>query len=75
MSEQTITERQQYWLDHIRAADAFEGSLVKYAKANGIEPYAYLRTVFTELPNATTVEEIEALLPVPADDTSVAKVS
>ena len=44
-------------------------------QANRIEPYAYLRTVFTELPNATTVEEIEALLPVPTDGDSLAKVS
>ena len=50
-------------------------SLIETAKANGIEPYAYLRTVFTELPNATSVEAIEALLPVPADDDSLAKVS
>ena len=28
MSEATITERQEYWQDQIRAADAFEGSLV-----------------------------------------------
>jgi transposase len=38
-------------------------SLIETAKANGIEPYAYLKTAFTALPNATTVEDIEALLP------------
>ena len=38
-------------------------SLIETAKANGLEPYAYLRHVFTELPNATTRAEIEALLP------------
>ncbi len=38
-------------------------SLVETAKANGIEPYAYLRLVFTEIPKATTLEHIEALLP------------
>ena len=38
-------------------------SLIETAKANGLEPYAYLRYVFTELPKAETVEEIEALLP------------
>jgi hypothetical protein len=26
MSDVTITERQQYWLDHIRAAAAFDGN-------------------------------------------------
>jgi transposase len=30
---------------------------------NGIEPYAYLRHVFAELPKATTLEDVEALLP------------
>ena len=38
-------------------------SLVETAKAHGLEPYAYLREVFTKLPGATTVEDIEALLP------------
>jgi transposase len=38
-------------------------SIIQTAKANGHEPYAYLRHIFTELPKATTVEDIEALLP------------
>ena len=38
-------------------------SLIETAKANGLEPYAYLRHVFTELPKATTVEAIEDLVP------------
>ena len=38
-------------------------SLTENAKINGLEPYAYLRHVFTELPKAGTVEAIEALLP------------
>ena len=38
-------------------------SLIHTAKANRLEPYAYLRHVFTELPKATTVADIEALLP------------
>jgi transposase len=38
-------------------------SLIETAKANGLEPYAYLRHVFTELPKADTVETIEVLLP------------
>jgi transposase len=37
--------------------------LIETAKANGLEPYAYLKLVFTELPKATTLAEIEALLP------------
>ena len=38
-------------------------SLIETAKANGLEPYTYLRRVFTELPQAETVDAIEALLP------------
>jgi len=38
-------------------------SLIATAKASGLEPYAYLRHVFTELPKATSVQDIEALLP------------
>ena len=37
--------------------------LIATAKANRLESHAYLRLVFTELPVATTVEDIEALLP------------
>ena len=39
-------------------------SLIETAKANGIEPYAYLKMIFTELPQATSLEDIEALLPI-----------
>ncbi|MFA5530643.1 MAG: IS66 family transposase [Thiohalomonadaceae bacterium] len=38
-------------------------SLITTAKANGHEPYRYLRHVFKELPAATSVEDFEALLP------------
>jgi transposase len=38
-------------------------SLIETAKANRLEPYAYLRYLFTELPKAHSVEQIEALLP------------
>ena len=44
-------------------------SLIETAKANGTEPYGYLKSVFTALPNAATVEDIEALLPL-ADQTA-----
>lgn len=37
--------------------------LVETAKANGLEPYAYLRRVFAELPRAKTLADVEALLP------------
>ena len=38
-------------------------TLVETARANGLNPYAYLKLVFTALPKATTVEHFEALLP------------
>ncbi len=38
-------------------------SLVETAKANGHEPYAYIKHVLTHLPAATTLEDVEALLP------------
>jgi len=38
-------------------------SLIETAKANGLEPYVYLRHVYTELPKAQTVTDVEALLP------------
>lgn len=38
-------------------------SLIETAKAHGIEPYAYLKLLLTKLPNADTVEQIEALMP------------
>ena len=39
-------------------------NLIETAKANDIESYARLKQVFTELPKATCMEEVEALLPV-----------
>jgi transposase len=38
-------------------------SLITTAKANGLEPHAYLKKVFIDLPNAQTIEHVEALLP------------
>lgn len=37
------------------------------AKPNGLELFACLRHVFTELPDATTLDEVELLLPRLAD--------
>ena len=44
-------------------ASAVIYSLVQTAKANGVEPYAWLRQVLRELPAANSVEAVEALLP------------
>ena len=55
------------WLfaDTVRGANASANlySLVETAKANALEPYAYLRLVFTALPRSTTLADFEALLP------------
>jgi hypothetical protein len=38
-------------------------SLVRTGRANDLEPYAYLRRLFTDLPAAQSVADFEALLP------------
>ncbi|WP_444944670.1 IS66 family transposase [Microbulbifer sp. ZKSA006] len=45
-----------------KASAALYG-LIETAKANGLEPYDYLRRVYTDLPSVQSVEDIEALLP------------
>lgn len=44
-------------------ASAMLYSIIETAKANELEPYDYLKTVFTKLPQAETLEDVEALLP------------
>jgi transposase len=44
-------------------ASAMLYSIIETAKANDLEPYAYLRTVLTRLPHCETVDDIEKLLP------------
>ena len=44
-------------------ASALIYSLLQTAKANGLDPYSWLRRVMRDLPAAKTVEEMEALLP------------
>jgi len=59
------------WLfaDTVAGAEASANlyGLVETAKANGLEPYRYLRYVFTHLPAADTLEAFEALLPTRVD--------
>ena len=45
------------------AASAQIYSLIETAKANGQEPYAWLRHILEHLPTARSVEDYEALLP------------
>ena len=55
------------WLfaDTVAGAEASANlySLVETAKANGIEPFTYLRFVFERLPAAQRLEDFEVLLP------------
>jgi transposase len=55
------------WLfaDTVRGAEASANlySMIETAKASGLEPFAYLRHLFTELPKATHLPQVEALLP------------
>ncbi|WP_143814934.1 transposase domain-containing protein, partial [Magnetofaba australis] len=37
--------------------------LIETAKANGLEPFTYLRHLFEKIPAAQTVADFEALLP------------
>ena len=48
---------------HGAKASAHLYSLVETAKANGVEPHAYLSRLFERLPHLKTVEDFEALLP------------
>ncbi|MHB8388892.1 MAG: IS66 family transposase [Acidobacteriaceae bacterium] len=60
-----IGRRNWLFSDSVRGVKASANlySLIESAKACGLEPYAYLRRVFTELPQAQTLETLEALLP------------
>jgi transposase len=51
--------------DTVQGAEASANlySLIETAKANEIEPWAYLHHVFSELPKAETIEDVDALLP------------
>ncbi len=55
------------WLfaDTVKGAQASANlySIIETAKANGLEPYTYLRLIFSALPMTTTLEDIEGLLP------------
>lgn len=50
-------------------------SLIETAKANGLEPYTYLKRVFAELPRVQGLREIESLLPwqIPPQDSPALK--
>jgi hypothetical protein len=60
-----------------RGADASATffSLIETARANGLEPYAYLRYLFAKLPFAKTVEDYRALLPKNLDADALSRIS
>ena len=64
---QALCVGRKAWLfaDTVAGAEASANlySLVETAKANGIEPFAYLRLVFEGIPTAECLEDFEALLP------------
>lgn len=38
MTVKPVTDRQQYWLNHLKSAEANDGTLVDYAKAHQLKP-------------------------------------
>jgi hypothetical protein len=57
--------------DGARASATFF-SLIETAKANGLEPYAYLRHIFEKLPVVQTDQDLKDLLPQNIDPDSIA---
>jgi transposase len=61
-----VLGRKNWLFSHsVKGAEASANlyGLIETVKANGLEPYHYLRHVFKELPKAESLEQIEALLP------------
>jgi len=56
--------------DGARASATFF-TLIETAKANGLEPYAYLRYIFEKLPLARTEQDLKDLLPQNIDSDSI----
>ena len=61
-----VVERKNWLFANSQAgarASANLYSVIETTKANDLEPCAYLKDIFAEPPNATTLEDIDALLP------------
>ena len=56
--------------DGARASATFF-ALIETAKANGLEPYAYLRHIFEKLPMAQSEQDLKNLLPQNIDPDSI----
>jgi transposase len=50
-------------------------SLIETAKANGLEPYQYLRHLFENIPQAKTTADLKALLPMNLDRDTINKLN
>jgi transposase len=50
-------------------------SLIETAKANGLEPYQYLRYIFENIPQAKSTEDLKALLPMNLDRDAINKLN
>lgn len=63
MSDSPITERQHFWLDHLRSAEAFDGSVADYARYR--LTYSLIRSVSLEhagqLPRTLCAREFLAI--------------
>jgi len=46
----------------VKAAEVIY-SVIESAKESGVEPYSYLRCILTHIPNISTEQELDALLP------------
>ena len=60
--------------DGAKASAAFF-SLIETAKANGLEPYGYLRHIFEKLPLTKTEHDLKTLLPQNIDPDSIATIN
>jgi transposase len=60
-----IGRKNWMFADTVHGAEASANlySLVETAKANDLEPWAYLERVFEQIPRAETLEDLDALLP------------
>ena len=59
------------WVKGVKAS-ANLYSLIETAKANGLEPYSYLRHIFEKLPLAQTEHDLKDLLPQNIDPDTIA---
>lgn len=50
-------------------------SIIETAKLNDLEPYAYLRHLFTHIPEAMTTEDFKALMPQYIDKSKISKIN